>query len=208
MSEETEKRQVGSTAIVWGCSSLVPWCSLLPHCLHEFQERAGDRRPSQYWQNTPGHILQVSTAPFWKTCSPILWMCRLKCLQTAVSHNFVAYFFWLIFCLSWWIVYGQRLCQSATQAKILLDPKQRCKFSPKTYLYIFFDSEWEYDSGESDLDLTSHPLCGHPKGIRFLLFYKQNMFPYGPSAKTNRQKRLKEIGTCTTVQCIYYCYPV
>ena len=32
------------------------------------------------------------------------------------------------------------------------------------------------------------------------------MFPYGLLAKTNRQKRLKEIGTCTTVQCIYHCY--
>ena len=30
MSKETEKRQAGSTSIVWGCSSLVPWCSLLP----------------------------------------------------------------------------------------------------------------------------------------------------------------------------------
>ena len=34
----------------------------------------------------------------------------------------------------------------------------------------------------------------------------KQMFPYGPLAKTNRQKRLKEIGTCTTVQCIYHCY--
>ena len=32
------------------------------------------------------------------------------------------------------------------------------------------------------------------------------MFPFGPLAKTNRQKRLREIGTCTTVQCIYHCY--
>ena len=47
------------------------------------------------------------------------------------------------------------------------DPKERCKFSPKTYIYIFFDSEWEYDSGESDLELTSHPFCGHPKGKVF-----------------------------------------
>ena len=33
----------------------------------------------------------------------------------------------------------------------------------------------------------------------------KQMFPYDPLAKTNRQKRLKEIGTCTTVQCIYRC---
>ena len=32
------------------------------------------------------------------------------------------------------------------------------------------------------------------------------MFQYGSLAKTNRQRRLKEIGTCTTVQCIYHCY--
>ena len=31
----------------------------------------------------------------------------------------------------------------------------------------------------------------------------KRLFPYSPSAKTNRQKRLKEIGTCITVQCIY-----
>ena len=136
MSEETEKRQAGSTSIVWGCSSVVPWCSLLPRCLHEFQERAGNRRPSQYWQNTPGHILQVSTAPFWKNCSPILWMCCLKCLQTAVSYNFVAYFFWLIFCLLWWIVYGQRLCQSATQAKFFQIQKNDANFHQKlTYIF-------------------------------------------------------------------------
>ena len=37
-------------------------------------------------------------------------MCRLKCLQTAISSKFVAYyFFWLIFCSSWWSVYGLRL---------------------------------------------------------------------------------------------------
>ena len=56
--------------------------------------------------------------------------------------------------------------------------KERCKFSPKTYIYIFFDSEWEYDSGESDLELTSHPLCGHRKGIRFLFFYKWLYFNF------------------------------
>ena len=161
MSEETEKRQAGPTSIVWGCSSVVSWCSLLPRCLHEFQERAGNRRPSQYWQNTPGHILQVSTAPFWKNCSPILWRCRLKCLQTAVSSIFflVNILFVMVDCLRSKIML---VCDSSS---ILLDPKERCKFSPKTYIYIFFDSEWEYDSRESDLDLTSHPLCGHPKSI-------------------------------------------
>ena len=56
------------------------------------------------------------------------------------------------------------------------DPKERCKFSPKTYLYIFFDSEWEYDSGESDLELISHPFCGHPKGKVFdFLFQFQDI---------------------------------
>ena len=60
-------------------------------------------------------------------------------VEVSANSNFVAYyFFWLTF----------------------LD----CKFSPKTYIYILFDSEWEYDSGESDLELNSHPLCGHPKG--------------------------------------------
>ena len=97
--------------------SLVPRRSLLHRFPREVWERAGERRPSQYWQNTPdfrailppGHFLRVSTAPFSKNCSPIVWMCRLKCLQTAVSSNFVAYYvFWLIFCSSWWIVYGQR----------------------------------------------------------------------------------------------------
>ena len=37
---------------------------------------------------------------------------------------------------------------------------------------------WEYDSGESDLELTSHPLCGHRKGIRFLFFYKWLYFNF------------------------------
>ena len=68
------------------------------------------------------------------------------------------------------------VCDSS--CKILLDPKERCKFSPKTYIYIFFDSEWEYDSGESDLELTSHPLCGHRKGIRFLFIYKWLYFNF------------------------------
>ena len=36
----------------------------------------------------------------------------------------------------------------------------------------------------------------------------KRLFPYSPSAKTNRQKRLKEIGTCITVQCIYHCFSV
>ena len=98
-------------------NSLVPRRSLLPRCPLEVWERVGERTPSQYWQNTPVFsailplvtFLWVSTALFSKKCSPIVWMCRLKCLQTAVSSNFVAYyFFWLIFCSSWWIVYGQR----------------------------------------------------------------------------------------------------
>ena len=33
----------------------------------------------------------------------------------------------------------------------------------------------------------------------------KRMFQYSPSTKTNRLKRLKEIGTCITVQCIYHC---
>ena len=57
-------------------------------------------------------------------------------------------------------------------------PKELCKFSPKTYIYIFFDSEWEYDSGESDLELTRHPFYGHRKGIRFLFFYKWLYFNF------------------------------
>ncbi|CAH3042268.1 unnamed protein product [Porites lobata] len=28
------------------------------------------------------------------------------------------------------------------------------------------NSVWEYDSGESDLELTSHPLCGHRKNTK------------------------------------------
>ena len=41
-----------------------------------------------------------------------------------------------------------------------------------------------------------------------VICHGKRMFPYSPSAKTNQQKRLKEIGTCTTVQCIYHCYPI
>ncbi|CAH3029464.1 unnamed protein product, partial [Porites evermanni] len=37
-------------------------------------------------------------------------------------------------------------------------------------------SEWEYDSGESDLELTSHSFCGHPKDIRFLKFSLSKSF--------------------------------
>ena len=33
--------------------SLVPRRSLLPCCPREVWERAGERTPSQYWQNTP-----------------------------------------------------------------------------------------------------------------------------------------------------------
>ena len=81
-----------------------------------FECRHTDQAVSKYpWFQsnfTPGGILRVSTAPFSKNCSPIVWMCRSKCLQAAVSSNFVAYyFFWLIFCSSWWIVYGQRFSQ-------------------------------------------------------------------------------------------------
>ena len=36
----------------------------------------------------------------------------------------------------------------------------------------------------------------------------KRMFQYRPSTKSNRQKRLKEIGTCIPVQCIYQCLPV
>ena len=91
-------------------SSLVPKRSLLPRCPREVWERAGERTPSQYWQNTSdfsGILPLVTfykfllTAPFWKNCSPIVWICRLKCLETAVSSNFVTYYFSrLIFCLS------------------------------------------------------------------------------------------------------------
>ena len=62
--------------------------------------------------------------------------------------------------------------------KCVFTSKERYKFSQKTDIYIFFDSEWEYDCGESDLELTSHPLCGHPKGIRFLFFYKWLCFNF------------------------------
>ena len=41
-----------------------------------------------------------------------------------------------------------------------------------------------------------------------VICHGKRMFPYSPSAKTNQQKRLKEIGTSTTVQCIYHCYPI
>ena len=53
------------------------------------------------------------------------------------------------------------------------------------------------------------PRCFLPRmfsSFEGYLPWKQ-MFPYGPSAKTNWQKRLKEIGTCTTVQCIYHFHP-
>ena len=41
-----------------------------------------------------------------------------------------------------------------------------------------------------------------------VICHGKQMFPYSPSAKTNQQKRSKEIDTCTTVQCIYHCYPI
>ena len=43
--------------------SLVPRRSLLPRCRREVWERAGERTPSQYWQNTPdfGAILPLVT---------------------------------------------------------------------------------------------------------------------------------------------------
>ena len=81
--------------------SLVPRRSLLPRCPREVWESAGERTPSQYWQNTPDFSAILPLVTFYeflqlhfrKNCSPIVWMCRLKCLQTAVSSNFVAYYF-------------------------------------------------------------------------------------------------------------------
>ena len=87
------------TVITWKYMqvSLDPRRSLLTRC------------PREVWEREGGHILRVSTAPFSKNCSPIVWMYRLKCLQTAVSSNFVAYyFFWLTICSLRWIFYGQR----------------------------------------------------------------------------------------------------
>ena len=69
----------------------------------------------------------------------------MKCLQTAVSSNFVAYyFFWLIFCSSQWIVCGQRFSQSATQAvKSSQTQKNDANFHQKLTYTFFFDSEWK-----------------------------------------------------------------
>ena len=53
------------TKIIGGYS-LVPRRSLLPRCPREVWERAGERTPSQYWQNTPDFraILPLVTFEF------------------------------------------------------------------------------------------------------------------------------------------------
>ena len=47
--------------------SLVPRRSLLPRCPREVWERAGERTPSQYWQNTPD--FRARCRKFQKSCN-------------------------------------------------------------------------------------------------------------------------------------------
>ena len=47
-------------------SSLVPKRSLLPRCPREVWERAGERTPSQYWQNTPDFSGILPLVTFYK----------------------------------------------------------------------------------------------------------------------------------------------